>query len=172
MWPMNDVSNLEPNYVHGSKVRVWHPTEDSLPRCEIENDRCLLEARIYRCFPLSAQDGYISFQDAGGHEACIVKSISELDDETRAAVEIELDRRYFTPVIARIASLKQEASLWKFDVDTQRGAHSFYLRGVRDNIHEVAPRRWQLRSIDGQRYEIRDLSLLDKRSVNLFESLF
>jgi hypothetical protein len=115
---------------------------------------------------------YVSVFDSGGSEVGILRDLAALDDESRRNVEAELDSFYFTPSISRIKSLKAEASMWKWEVETQRGQVVFYLRGVRDSVHEVAPNRWQVFSVDGQRYEIRNVDELDQRSQNLFEGLF
>ncbi len=151
---------------------MWYPARGARPRCEVEGERCLLEARLVRCFPLSEPDQFLSLRDGAGNEVGILRSLNGMDPESREVAENELDRRYFTPAIERITALKQEASMWRWDVETQHGPITFYLRGVRDSIHEVAPRRWQVMSIDGQRYEIRDYARLDDQSRNLFDSLF
>lgn len=159
-------------YLDSSSIRFWFPSPGSRPRCEVSGDRCLLAARVRRCFPFSSGTEFISVQDGAGVEVGILRSLESLDEGSRRVVQEELDRRYFTPVIQRIVTLRQEASMWCWEVETQRGLASFYLRAVRDSIHEVAPRRWQITSMDGQRYEIRDLSQLDNRSQLLFEGLF
>jgi len=102
----------------------------------------------------------------------MLATLDGLDADSRRVLDAELDKRYFTPIIRRIVSLKQEASMWRWEVDTQRGRADFYVRGVRDSIHEIAPRRWQILGMDGQRYEIRDFDSLDSRSQTLFENLF
>ncbi len=159
-------------YLDPQTVRFWFPEPGSRARCEIAGDRCLLEVRVHRCFPFSLPTRYVSVQDASSNEAGILADLDDLDPASRGVVESELDRRYFTPIIGRIVTLRQEASMWWWSVETQRGPASFYIRGVRDSIHEVAPRRWQILSMDGQRYEISDIALLDSRSQALFEGLF
>jgi hypothetical protein len=83
----------------------------------------------------------------------------------------ELDRRYFTPRILRIDFLKQDAGMWKFNVETQRGLAEFYVRNWRDSAHETGGGRWQISSVDGQRYEIQSVEALDARSQALLEQL-
>ncbi|MEM4407763.1 MAG: DUF1854 domain-containing protein, partial [Candidatus Caldarchaeum sp.] len=90
---------------------------------------------------MSAPEKYISIQDGTGTEIAIIESLESLDPQSRQIILEELDRKYFTPFIVRILSLKQEASMWKWEVQTQRGTTIFYIRGVRDSIHEVAPGR-------------------------------
>ncbi len=131
-----------------------------------------MEVQLRRCFPLSAQMDFISIQNSDGKEVGILKSLSGMDKNSLDVLEKELDRRYFTPIVSKIYALAQEASMWHWDVETQRGRCKFYLRGVRDSIHEVAPKRWQILSMDGQRYEIRKFDELDAKSQQLFESLF
>lgn len=162
----------ETRYLDGSRVRLWYPAQNARPRCEIKDEVCFLEVKAYRCFPLTHPDDFISLRDPADKEIGILRNLSSMDVASRAILEAELDRKYFTPLIEKIHSLVPDASMWIWDVETQRGRIKFYLRGVRDSIHEVAPRRWQIFSMDGQRYEIRDLEKLDAKSRALFESLF
>jgi hypothetical protein len=162
----------EVRYLEAARVRLTRVVDCGPPRCEIEGDRCVLQARLRRAFPLSNPSDYVGIFDASGKEVGILREPDALDEASRTVLSQELDRTYFTPNILRIVSLKQEASMWRWEVETQRGNATFYLRGVRDSVHEVAPGRWQVYSVDGQRYEIRNYEKLDARTQNLFESLF
>lgn len=163
---------MELRYLEPENLKVWFPTEAVRPACEIENELCTPQAQFRWCFPLTNRTGYLSICDGAGKEVGILRTLDGLDAASRAIVERELETVYFTPQISKIRALKQEASMWKWDVDTQRGPISFYLRGVRDSVHEVAPGRWQVYSVDGQRYEIRNFDELDAKTQHLFESLF
>ena len=165
-------SSDELHYLDAADVLVRAVPDGARPHIEIAGRYCLLNARLRRCFPLTGPDTCIAVFDSEGKEVGVLKGIDTLDTESRQALEAELDAFYFTPSLLRIRSLKLEASMWKWDVETQRGQVTFYLRGVRDSVHEVAPGRWQIYSVDGQRYEIGDINELDTRSQNLFESLF
>jgi len=165
-------TRMELRYIDESRIRLWREQGSARLRCEIADELCVLQASVRRCFPLSHTDEFVSLAGSDGKEVGLIKHPSQLDDESRKLVAEELDRLYFTPTISRIVNLKQEASMWKWDVTTQRGDAQFYLRGVRDSVHEVAPGRFQIYSVDGQRYELRDYDKLDARTQNLFESLF
>jgi hypothetical protein len=153
-------------------LRIWREGDNVRPRAEITSDRCVLQAHFRRCFPLTSGETFVSLAGADGKEVAVLENPLDLDAESKATLETELDVLYFTPVLQRILSLKQEASMWRWEVETQRGPTTFYLRGVRDSVHEVAPGRWQIYSVDGQRFEIRQLNELDARTQRLFESLF
>lgn len=102
----------------------------------------------------------------------MLASLDGLQAETRKVIEQELDRRYFAPVISKINSLKQEAGMWQFVVETQRGPSEFYVRNWRDSAHEVGGGQWQIQSVDGQRYFIRKMDELDERSQSLLDEIF
>lgn len=126
---------------------------------------------LVRAFPLSEPRQMISIRDAENKEYGVIETIADLDDESRKLAEEELDRRYFTPAITKINSLKNDASMWKFDVETTRGHSDFYVRNWRDNAHELTSGRWQITSVDGGRYEILNLDALDDKSQILIEQL-
>jgi hypothetical protein len=160
-------------YLEEDTVRIRLALPDAVrATCEIAGEGRFDNVEVIRCFPLTLPDRYITLIGEDGNELGVVRDPALLDAESREAVESLLARRYFTPEIQRIDRLTLEASLWRWQVTTNRGSVTFYLRGVRDSIHEVAPGRWQIFSVDGQRYEIRDLGALDARSRALFEGLF
>ena len=121
-------------------------------RAEIEDEMCIIEARLRRAFPFSVSQEYLSVQDASGKEIGIISDPSQLDRQSRELMESELDRRYFTPKITAIQSLKNEGGMWTFVVQTQRGNAEFYVRNWRDSAHEIAAGRIQIHSVDGQRF--------------------
>lgn len=158
-------------FIKGGDVRFWRPAGAVHLRAEIAGDRTILSARVKRVFPLSNPNGFLSIQDDAEKEVGIVESIEEFETESRKLVAEELDRRYFTPRISRIDQLKQDAGMWKFNVETQRGTAEFYVRNWRDSAHETAAGRWQINSVDGQRFEIESVEALDGRSQALLEQL-
>lgn len=127
--------------------------------------------RLVRAFPLSHTSSFISIRDEENQEFGIIEELSKLASTSRSLAEEELDRRYFTPAITKIKALKNDASMWWFDVETTRGPSDFYVRNWRDNAHELTPGRWQITSVDGGRYEILNLDELDERSQILIEQL-
>ncbi|HRK21093.1 MAG TPA: DUF1854 domain-containing protein, partial [Fimbriimonadaceae bacterium] len=77
-----------------------------------------------------------------------------------------------TPTIRAIDSLRQDGGMWLFKVQTQRGPAEFYVRNWRDSSAEISHNRFQIVSVDGQRFEIRDLNALDDRSQAALDQLF
>ncbi len=159
-------------YLDQASIRLWRAPGSTTVRGEVLGELCLLHARLRRAAPLSSPEGYLSLEDGNGKEVGILRGLDGLDEASRSIALEELDRRYFTPIIRAIRHLEQEGGIWTFDVDTQRGSARFYVRNWRDSAHEIKAGRWQIRSVDGQRYEIENLAQLDARSQQLLELVF
>jgi hypothetical protein len=140
-------------------------------RVEIVGEQTILNAQIRRAFPLSGPTDFISIRDGAGTEVGILRSMEGLDPTTRELFEHELDRRYFTPIIDRIYELEMEAGMWRFRVSTQRGPAEFFVRNWRDNAHELSSNRWHINTVDGGRFEIKDVEALDTHSRRLMDQI-
>ncbi|HTQ10098.1 MAG TPA: DUF1854 domain-containing protein [Fimbriimonadaceae bacterium] len=160
------------NYLTPAQVRIMTAPGAAYARVEVVDDRCILGAQFKRVFPLTNPDTFISIQDQSDHEVGILESLDGMPPDQKEIILHELDRRYFTPVVERIEELKQDAGMWKFVVQTQRGPAEFYVRNWRDSAHEASRGRWQILSVDGLRFEIRQVETLDERSQVLLEQLF
>ncbi len=159
-------------YLDANTLLMTRPEGGDNLRVEIKDDRCLMSAVIRRAFPLSKPTEFLSLQDGAGKELGLIRSLDELDNETRKLVEHELDRRYYTPKILQLRSLQQEGGMWTFDVVTSRGPCEFYVRNWRDSSSEIAPGRFVIQSVDGQRFEVPNFDSLDTKSQQLIEQLF
>lgn len=160
------------NYIAGKDLKLERLDGASNLRVVVDGDRCVLSARIRKVFPLSHPDNYFSIQDGEGKEVGILRSLDELDHDSRRVAEQDLDWRYFTPKILKLNSVKQEGGLWTFDVLSSRGPVQFYVRNWRDSSSEITPGRFLIQSVDGQRFEIEDYQKLDTGSQLLIEQLF
>lgn len=164
--------HTEIRYLDGARVKVNLPHGATHPRIEVEDEFSILAGKIKKVFPLSNSESYFSIQDGAGKEMGVLRSLDELDPESSEILKKELERRYFTPTIEAITGLKQEGGMWHFQVRTQRGPAQFYVRNWRDSSHEISHHRFQILSVDGQRFEIRDLNALDEKSQALLDQLF
>ncbi len=129
------------------------------------------DVHFTRAYPFSDADHYVGAFSADGDEIGLIPALTAVEATSRTLIEKDLERRYFTPIIHQISKLKQDATLWLFDVETSRGACSFYVRHWRDSSHELSPGRWMITSVDGVRFEIPDWNKLDERSKTLLEQL-
>jgi len=127
---------------------------------------------LYRAFPFSYPDQYISVRDMDGNEIGMIKDLRAFDEATVRLLERELERRYFTPVIRRIESVKEEFGYWYWTVETDAGPRRFTVREVQHNVVRLSPEHVLIIDLDGNRYEIPDTGQLDPKSRRYLEDLF
>lgn len=125
----------------------------------------------FRAFPLSAADQYISLRDREGDEIGIVESLDDLTPAQAALVRDELDRRYFTPQIQRVESLKEEFGYSYWTVDTDAGRRRFTVQSGKNNVTMVGRGRLVIVDVDGNRFEVADYSRLDRSVLRTLEGL-
>ena len=92
-----------------------------------------------RLMPLSNPDGYISLAADEDTEIGILVNPSELAPESLKILQEELDKRYFTPTIQKIYRVKEQFGIHEWEVETERGRITFSVRGLNQNIKQVAP---------------------------------
>jgi hypothetical protein len=126
---------------------------------------------LHRAFPFTLGDKYISVRDAKGKEVGIVKDIVDFPPETAGLLKEELERRYFTPRISRITSVKSEFGYSYWEVETDRGPRRFNIKGLSDSIIPLSDVRLLIMDIDGNRFEIEDVRKLDRRSQKHIEGM-
>ena len=125
--------------------------------------------RVVRAAPLSHPDRYITFLDEKGRELHTVDRLDDLPSPMRWLVEDELAKYYLGSTIQRIHELESEFGIAYWDVETPRGRRDFVVKDVQSNVTWLSPTRLLLVDVDGNRFEISDLRILDQRSQTLLE---
>jgi len=159
---IHDDSDFRLKFLDPSKVRFFRAS-DAL-RVTIEGDRSCLRIVPMRAFPVSMRDRYISIRDAEGNELGMIRDPNELDRNSRKLLEAEIRKRYFTPVIRKIRSLRDKFGIVEWEVETDRGTKTFLTRSLHDSLKETDT-GIIITDIENNRYEIRDYSDLDPRSA-------
>ena len=118
--------------------------------------RTQVVARVISAFPLTHFDGMVSLRDEQGREIAILEAAGKLDDESLEIVTEALERSYFMPRIVDISDITERLNVVEWDIETDRGPRAFQVRHVRQNIRRIGPRRFMIKDVDGNRYEIRD----------------
>lgn len=124
---------------------------------------------LHRSFPFDRPNEYISVQNKDQEEIGLIKTISDFNDSIQKVIKDELDRKYYTPQIIKIITLKETRgfSFWKVVTDT--GEQSFTLQDTSKSIARIGEDRAFIFDICGNRYEIKSLSALDKKSYRKLE---
>ena len=130
-----------------------------------------VDVRVARCFPWSLPASYVSIRNKEGKEIALLKTLDELDPDSRKLVEDELREKIFNPKILRVTEFKREFGVTSIRCDTDRGEVAFQIRSHED-VRVLTPTRALLRDVDGNTYELADLSALDPASRRHFQQYF
>ena len=128
-----------------------------------------------RAFPISNPDEFISVREPDtkkkgkGHEIGIIRRLADFDEQTVRLIKDELERRYFTPVIKKIYSVKEKFGYSYWDSDTSAGRVTFILTNPFSNIRVLEDGRIFIYDIDGNTFEIPDPKKLDPASYRKIE---
>ena len=124
---------------------------------------------LFRQFPFDLLWEYISVLDEEMREVGIIRNISSFDEETSVLLEKELKKRYYTVIVTAILSVKERFGNSYWQVRTDEGVVKFTLRDTMRSISSVNGTRVFFTDVDGNRYEIPDLSVLDVKSRKSLE---
>ncbi len=160
-------SSLELRFLNAKEVRFRHQGSRLEMQRETEDD--WQEVSVARLFPLSQPEHWISVLDQKGKEIGILLDLGELPRQHLACVREELSRRYLVPEIRKILSCRQRFDLVEWTVETDRGQAVFLTRDLREQIRQPLPHRVTLTDVQGNRYDVPDITALDILSRRLLE---
>ena len=157
---------FELKFLDPAKVRLFR-AGDAL-RMTIEDDKSCLRLVPMRAFPISMRDQFISLRDMDGNELGIIRDLRKLRKESRRLLKEELRRRYFTPEILKILSLRERFGTVEWEVKTDRGLKKFFTRSLHHCMKETKS-GFIITDMEENRYEIRDFSKLDAQSAAILD---
>ena len=149
----------------------FEETPGGFVRLTIGADEIYPRVALYRAFPFTYLDRYISVRDVEGKEIGMIRELGEFGEETAQLILRELDRRYFTPVISRIESIKEEFGYAYWNVVTDAGPRRFTVRDMQQSVLLLSTYHVLIIDVDGNRFEIPDYQELDARSRKYIEDL-
>lgn len=124
---------------------------------------------FHRMFPFETPDEYIAVLDRDGKEYGVIRRLSDFDGEQVEIIKKELARKYFCPEITRIYSVKEKLGTSYWDVETDNGRMKFSMQDTYRNIIRISETRLILNDSDGNRFSIKDVGALDRKSYRKIE---
>lgn len=130
-------------------------------------------AEFCRAFPFSAPNEYISVRepDERHREIGIIGNLADLPENIRLMITEQINLRYFTPKITRVYSVKDANGITEFDCETDKGRCKFSMRGGSDAVTRLSDTRLIFTDVDGNRFEIADVTKLtvkEQKKIDLY----
>ena len=121
-----------------------------------------------RLFPYTNPNQYVTLTLDAKKEMAVIKDIMELSEESRRVLTECFEEIYMIPNITRVYDCDSKFGALIFKVDTDRGGPiSFRIRNSNSDIKMLSDVRMIIRDSDDNRYEIPDVTRLDKKSMHL-----
>ena len=117
-----------------------------------------------RLFPVSSLNTYITLLDKDGTEIAIIRSLDDLDKDSREIINESLIDYYLVPTITRIIDVHEKYGTLRWTVETDRGIKTFDIRNRNHDIKVYPDGRVRVRDADDNRYVIDDYRALDQKS--------
>ncbi len=131
---------------------------------------------IQRAYPLSKPNQYITVREVNekrenGKEIGVIPDLNKLSDDKIEMINEDLNLRYYTPRVLQVLSLKDEYGYIYMDVKCTAGLKKITVPNGSSNFVRISEERVLIIDMDGNRFEIPDYTLLDKRSIRLLETV-
>jgi len=155
-----------------SENAVFTKTEGGFIGMELDGKK-YDRVKVIRLFPFTDPDKYMSVRDVmdGDKEIGIIEDISGLPEETVKILLEQQELYYFTPVITKVISIKDEYGYAYFDVETDKGRCKFTINMGADAVSKLSDTRLLITDVDGNRFEIAnvlDFTVKEQRKLDLF----
>lgn len=130
---------------------------------------------IFRCFPITNPDEFLSVREPDskkmgrGKEIGMIRYMKDFPQDQQELFLEELDRRYFSPEITKINSVKDKFGYTYWEAETNAGNMTFILNNPFSNIRLLEDGRVFIHDIDGNSYQIKDPGKLDSHSFRKIE---
>ena len=140
-----------------------------------ETDEFFERIVIFRCFPITNPDEFLSVREPDskkmgrGKEIGMIRYMKDFPQEQQQLFLEELDRRYFSPEITKITSVKDKFGYMYWEAETDAGSMTFIMNNPFSNIRLLEDGRIFMHDIDGNSFHIKDPNKLDSNSFKKIE---
>lgn len=151
-------------------LRLFYEPKDRL-RLTVGDNRSYPTVKPAWAAPLSHPEKYLALLDGKGKEIVTLPDPAALPAASLEAAREELRRRYLTATVTRVTHTRQEFGATYWSVETDRGARDFVTQNLQENAVWLSDIHLLLLDVDGNRFEITDMSRLDDASRHYMETI-
>ncbi len=124
---------------------------------------------LHRNFPFTFLWEYISVLDMSNYELATIRDVSLFGEDMKKLLVRELERKYYSPEISKIISVKDRFGFSYWDVETSGGRLTFTLQDTFKSIVRAGENKLFFFDVDGNRFVIEDVDTLDRKSRKRIE---
>ena len=129
-------------------------------------DGAPVAVRLRQCFPWSEPDRHLSLRDNEDNEIALVRDPSDLDPESRDALERAVAEAGFVLEVTRVVSIEEEVEIRQWVVETRQGGRSFQTH-LDDWPRALPSGGLLIRDVGGDLYRLAAPDEMDRKSREL-----
>jgi hypothetical protein len=152
-------------YLEYDNARITKGQDDNFLDVELFSGETYSGLEARRLFPITGSNRYISLLNEKKEEIAVIRDINNLMPDSKAAVMYALQKCYLIPKITAYTVVMGKGDKISIDAETDHGPCSFEIRGS-ENIKVLYDGRVLFCDTNDNRYEISDISTIDKKSRN------
>jgi len=145
-----------------SDLQIFYAPKDRLRLTVI--DRSYLSVKPTWIAPLSSPTRYLSLVESKGSEIALISDLEGIPETSLIALKQEIHRRYLAARVNEVTSVRSEFGVSYWSVNTDRGPRDFVTQSLQENAQWLTDTHLILLDVDGNRFEIPDVSALDRAS--------
>lgn len=154
---------MERIYIDGDSARFTR-RDITLVDMELSDGRAFEKLEPRRLFPVSERNRYIALLDENGIEQAIIRDVRTLPADQQALINACLTEYYLIPKITKIVDFRERYDGITLYTETDRGSAQIEIRNLDRGLKMDRGARVLVRDINDNRYEIPDVTKLDKHS--------
>lgn len=151
----------EENAIDPANVTLFHDELMDRLRMTVIDDRSFVSVKPVWSAPLTRPNTYLALLNSKGDEIMMLADPKVLSQANWKAVDRELSNRYLTAQVKRILHARQEFGASYWHVETDRGVRDFVAQSLQENAQWLTDTHLLLIDVDGNRFEITDITQLD-----------
>ena len=153
-----------------SEIQLFYHPKDRL-RMTLSDSMSYITVKPAWSAPLSRPGKFLALLNGKGDEITTIADPNELPIASLTAVSEELHRRYLTATVLKIVHAKVEYGATYWSADTSRGHRDFVCQSLQENAVWLSETHLLLIDVDGNRFELPDVTLLDSQSRHYIQSI-
>ncbi len=151
-------------------LKLYYEPKDRL-RLTVGEEKSYPTVKPVWASPLSYPNTYLSLLDGKGEEIVMIPDPKTLPKDSLEAVKEELKRRYLTATVSHIKDARVEFGATYWSVNTDRGERDFVTQSLQENAIWLSLHHLLLLDVDGNRFEIPDVRLMDDQSRKFIHAI-
>ena len=153
-----------------SEIQLFYHPKDRL-RMTVPDTMSYISVKPAWSAPLSRPGCFLALLNGKGEEITTISDPSDLSESSRKAVMEELHRRYLTATVLSIPHAKVEYGSTYWRAETSRGHRDFVCQSLQENAIWLSDNHLLLIDVDGNRFEIPDVTKLNAESRKYIQSI-